>query len=279
MKRKFLVSLLLCLSLLLGGAVFARAEARIDYVSDFAGLLSDSERQSLNERARLVSEQYGFGVFVVTVSDYTEYVRGSIENFAEEIFHSYGLGVGQNEDGVVLALSMRERDYDIYAHGYGNYAFTDYGKARLADAFLDNFARGDWAGGVRDYIDACSDMLGKAREGNPVDTWIPDPAEQGPRFDLFKLLLSLLAGCGVGGASVTGMKRQMKGAVRQSRAENYIARGGVNLHRREDEFVNRVVNRTPLPKQNSSGSRPGGGHYGGTTISGSHGGSHHSGKF
>ena len=29
----------------------------------------------------------------------------------------YGLGVGESEDGVLLAMSMKERDYDIYAHG------------------------------------------------------------------------------------------------------------------------------------------------------------------
>ena len=222
-------------------------------------------------------------MYVVVVDDHTQYVNGSIEDFAEEIFHSYGLGVGETEEGVILAMSMKERDYDIYAHGeFGNYAFTDYGKGQLADSFLDNFRRNDWAGGFRDFIETSADMLQKAKDGNPVDIWIPDPdpVETGPSFDGFKAAISLAMGALFGGGAVGGMKRSMKTAVKQTQAENYI-RGGVNLRGERDTFVNRTVTRTRIRQENnsSSSSRPGGGHFGGTTISGSHGGSHHSGKF
>lgn len=278
--KKVFVSLLLMLALLFSLSICAHADARIDYVSDYAGLLPESKRQELNDLAARLSDQYDFGVFVVIVDDYTSYVNGSIADFAEEIFHSYGLGRGETEDGVILAMSMNERDYDIYAHGdFGNYAFTDYGKEQLADSFLDNFRRNDWAGGFRDYIETSGEMMRKAKNGDPVDIWIPDPVEdRGPSFDGFKAMISLAVGALFGGGAVGGMKRSMKTAVAQTRAEEYVARGGVKLRGRSDEFINRVVNRQVI-RHESSSSRPGGGHYGGTTISGSHGGSHHSGKF
>ena len=281
--KRILASLLLVIVLLLSLSVCAHAEARIDYVSDYAGILSSDEQKDLRDRAASVSAQYDFGVYVVVVDDHTQYVNGSIEDFAEEIFHSYGLGVGETEEGVILAMSMKERDYDIYANGeFGNYAFTDYGKGQLADSFLDNFRRNDWAGGFRDFIETSADMLQKAKDGNPVDIWIPDPdpVETGPSFDGFKAAISLAMGALFGGGAVGGMKRSMKTAVKQTQAENYI-RGGVNLRGERDTFVNRTVTRTRIRQENnsSSSSRPGGGHFGGTTISGSHGGSHHSGKF
>ena len=278
--KRVLASLLLILALLLSLSVCSHAEARIDYVSDYAGILSSNEQKDLRDRAAAISAQYDFGVFVVVVEDHTQYVNGSIEDFAEEIFHSYGLGVGEKEEGVILAMSMKERDYDIYAHGdFGNYAFTDYGKEQLADSFLDNFRRNDWAGGFRDFIETSAGMLQKAKDGNPVDIWIPDPVETGPSFDGFKAFISLAMGALFGGGAVGGMKRSMKTAVKQTQAENYI-RGGVNLRGERDTFVNRTVTRTRIRQESSSsGSRPGGGHFGGTTISGSHGGSHHSGKF
>ena len=279
MKKKLFVCLLLALCLMLSVMAAAWGEARIDHVSDYAGVLSDSERASLNERAEELTNEYGFGVFIVVVNDYTQYVNGTIENFAENIFHRYELGWGSKEEGVVLAMSMNDRSYDIYAHGdFGNYAFTDYGKTQLADSFLDNFRRNDWAGGFRDFLSNCGTMLQQAKDGNPVDTWIPDPAEQGPRMTLGKLLVSLGVGCATGGVTVGSMKRSMKTAVRQSGAANYVSRGGVTLSRKQDDFVNRSVTRQVIPRQ-TSGSRPGGGHFGGTSISGSHGGSHHSGKF
>ena len=281
--KRILASLLLVIILLLSLSVCAHAEARIDYVSNYAGILSSDEQKDRRDRAAAVSAQYDFGVYVVVVDDHTQYVNGSIEDFAEEIFHSYGLGVGETEEGMILAMSMKERDYDIYAHGeFGNYAFTDYGKEQLADSFLDNFRRNDWAGGFRDFIETSADMLQKAKDGNPVDIWIPDPdpVETGPSFDGFKAAISLAMGALFGGGAVGGMKRSMKTAVKQTQAENYI-RGGVNLRGERDTFVNRTVTRTRIRQENnsSSSSRPGGGHFGGTTISGSHGGSHHSGKF
>ena len=178
-------------------------------------------------------------------------------------------------------MSMNERDYDIYAHGnFGNYAFTDYGKQQLANSFLDNFRRNDWAGGFRDFLETCAVMLQKAEEGNPVDTFIPDPVER-PRFNAVKAMMCLALGTLFGGGAVGTMKRSMKTAVKQTRAENYVGRGGVTLRTERDEFLNRSVTRTRIMPQNtgSSGGRPGGGHFGGTTISGGHGGSHHSGKF
>ena len=279
MKKKVIVSLLFALCLLLGMTAAAYADAQIDYVSDYAGLLSDAQRRDLNDRAAEISDEYNFGVFVVIVNDYKSYVNGSIADFSENVFHRYGLGRGQKEEGVLLAMSMNDRDYDIYAHGdFGNYAFTDYGKDQLANSFLDDFRRNDWAGGFRDFIRTSGDMLEKARNGQPVDTWIPDQAETGPRMTLGKLLVSLGVGCLTGGATVSGMKRQMKTAVRQSGAANYVAQGGVRLSNKRDDFVNRSVTRQVIPRQTGS-NRPGGGHFGGTTISGSHGGSHHSGKF
>ena len=279
MKKKAIVSLLFALCLLLGMTAAAHAEARIDYVSDYAGLLSDAQRQDLSNLAARVSDEYNFGVFVVVVNDYKSYVNGSIADFSENVFHRYGLGRGQKEEGVLLAMSMSNRDYDIYAHGdFGNYAFTDYGKRQLADSFLDNFRGNDWEGGFRDFIENSGNMLEMARNGRPVDTWIADQAETGPRMTLGKILVSLGVGCLTGGATVSGMKRQMKTAIRQTGAANYVSLGGVKLSNKRDDFVNRSVTRQVIPRQ-TTGGRPGGGHYGGTTTSGSFGGSHHSGKF
>ena len=280
MKKKLLASLLLVCMLLAGLTLTAHAEARLDYVNDYAGILTADERDALNTRAAQVSEAYGFPVYIVTVYDHTEYVNGNIEYFSEEVFHSYELGAGETEEGIILALSMKERDYDLYAHGdFGNIAFTDYGKEQLADSFLDNFRRNDWAGGFRDFIETSGSMLQKAKDGNPVDIWIPDPVETGPSFDGFKAAVSLAIGALFGGGAVGGMKRSMKTAVKQTRAEEDV-RGGVNLRTEHDTFVNRNVTRTRIRQESSSsGSRPSGGHFGGTSISGSHGGSHHSGKF
>jgi uncharacterized membrane protein YgcG len=65
--KKVVSSLLLVIVLLLSLTACAHAEARIDYVSDYAQLLSESERQGLNSLAAQISDQYDFGVFITNI--------------------------------------------------------------------------------------------------------------------------------------------------------------------------------------------------------------------
>lgn len=283
MRKKLLLCLLLCTALLLSLGLTAHAETQLDYVNDYVGLVSSEQRDELNEKAREISERYECGVYIIVVEDYFDYVGNrSIEYFAEEVYDAYGLGYGDSMDGVLLVLSMEQRDFDLYAHGdFGNAAFTDYGKSQLVERFLDNFREDDWQGGLQDYVDNSEVLIRVAKEGNPAEQWIPDPPVQQERqhgMTPMKWLISLLFPGMVGGAAVSGMSRQMKTAVKQTRAEEYVGRGSPHLNIRDDQFINRNVTRQVIRRQQNTGSRPGG-HYGGTTISGSHGGSHHSGKF
>ena len=279
MKRRLFVCLLLSAALLLALPLTARGEAKLDYVNDYANILSAETRASLNARAAELSEQYEFPIYIVVVQNADDYVKGGIERFAEEIFRAYELGVGDSGDGILLAMSMNERDYDIYAHGdFGNYAFTDYGKEQLAATFLDNFRANDWAGGFTDYVNNSAALLARARNGDPLDTWIPDPQAPAPRgITLFEGLIILFCPSLLAGSVVSGFKRKMKTAVKRTRAENYVARGGVQLYENSDQFINRSVVRQPVPRATAA-NRPSGGRPGGTTVSSS-GGSHHSGKF
>ena len=281
--KKLLVSLLLCSVLLLSLGLCAHAEAKIDYVTDTAGILSEDVRTQLNEQAREISRQYGCGVYVVTVDDYRSYVNGSIEDFAEAVYRNYELGEGEGKDGVLLTLSMKDRDYDLCAYGdFGNYAFTDYGKDQLAGSFLDNFRANDWEGGFRDYVGNSGTLIERAQRGDPLDIWIPDPPEpvQPQRgIDPIEALLIVLFPSLAAGGVVSGMSRKMKTAVKQTGAYNYIGQGGAELTAREDTFINRSVSRQVIRRESvSDNDHSGGGHYGGTTVN-SGGFSHNSGKF
>ena len=276
MKKRFLFSLLLCAALLLALPLTARAEAKIDYVSDYANILSAETRESLNSQAAQIAADTGCGVYIVVVDNYKTYVNGTIENFSEAIYKTYELGEGEGKNGVLLSMSMNDRDYDLTAYGdFGNYAFTDYGKQQLANTFLDNFRANDWAGGFADFVENSGRLIARARNGDPLDQWIPDPPQRG--ITPAEALIIVLAPSLVAGMVVGGFKRKSKTAVRQTKAANYVSRGGLQLRERSDQFINRSVTRQIIPK-NTSSSRPGGGHAGGTSVN-SGGFSHHSGKF
>ena len=169
--KKRIICLLAALLLLLGLSVSASAAVYANVI-DTAELLSESEAEALDARCSELEQTYGCGVYLVTVDDYTAYYSAdSIESFAESVFLDLGLGAGEEQDGVLLVLSMAERDYDICAHGtIGNRAFTDYGKGVLAERwFLEPFGRDDWSGGFAAFLDGCEKYLRMDAEGAPFD--------------------------------------------------------------------------------------------------------------
>ena len=173
MKRFFSAALIVVLAIMLV-AVTAAAESGQElpyYVSDTAGLTTTEQWQKLETAAERISDRYGCGVYVVSLQDYRDYGSyNNIRNFSEEFYNHYRLGLGQNRNGILLVLSMAERDYCLIAYGSdAHYAFTDYGKEVLENSFLDDFKRNDWNGGFADYISGCEELLSKAAEGKPVD--------------------------------------------------------------------------------------------------------------
>ena len=103
MKKKLFVSLLLCLVLLLSFSCLAFADSRA-HVGDSAGLLSAAEYTELENMCAAVSDKYGCGVYIITVSDFRQY-GNSVESAAEAIFKGTGMGVGEEEGVGVPAIS------------------------------------------------------------------------------------------------------------------------------------------------------------------------------
>ena len=231
------------------------------YVFDEAFLLSTAKAEELDQAAADISVRYDCGVYIVTLLDYSEYgsdVRAAAENY----FLAHELGHGSDDNGVLLMLSMLERDYALIAHGnLGNTAFTDYGKDVLSEAFLDDFRYDSWAAGFADYIDGSEELLYAAATGTPVDV------EQGNGIGM-TLVMILLVPALIAGVVCGIMAASMKTAKRKTDANDYSK--GIQLVNRQDRFITRTVVRQKIESSSSSG--------GGTRIN-SGGFSGKSGKF
>jgi len=257
--RKWCIFALL---LLLIAALSLPAQATgFSYVHDEAMLLADAEAAQLEETAADISGRYGCGMYIVTVWDYEVY-GDTVRSAAENYFLAHDFGLGSDDNGVLLMLSMAERDYALIAHGsIGNSAFTDYGKDILSEEFLDNFSYDDWAGGFADYLTVSEQMLQSAAAGEPVDV------EQGSGVGL-TLVMVLLIPALIAGIACACMAASMKTARMQTHADNY--RKDVQLAGRNDRFITRTVVRQKIESSSSSG--------GGTRVN-SGGFSGKSGKF
>ena len=198
MKRR-IITILLALCLLVALAIPAMAaggnNAKMDYVTDIAGVLSDGEKTALNSKSAELAEKYECGVYLLIVEDYTELTSnlGGIRDCAEGFYTANKLGWGADRNGVLLMLSMDGRDYALIAHGsLGNTVFSDAGKDILANAFLDNFKNDDWYGGCSDYLTQSGAMLGRAQNGGAPEpagsntNTAPEPVFSGSGLDNFK---------------------------------------------------------------------------------------------
>ena len=256
------VILALFMTIVLTIPAFAGTDGQ--YIFDEAGLLDEVQMEELSARAIKIAESYGCAAYVVTVEDFTEYGSDSIDAFAQEYFLANGFGLGETQNGVMLALSMRERDYCLLAHGdLGNAAFTDYGKDVLAEIFLDDLGLDNWYVGFDDYLIGCGDFLETALDGDPID--VGD--EYKTPLGFVGWLIAIGAGCLISLIICLIMGAQMNTAVKQSGAKEYLDQNGINIRERTDVYTHSTQKRRKIEKQNNSSggsSRSSGG--GGTTT-------------
>ncbi len=258
--KKLCLCLLLCLCLCLSVTVLAAAEDTLEYVTDAAGILTQEQTADLNATAARITEQYDCAVYIVVLPDYKNYNNESVERCTEELYSYFDLGRGEGRDGLILLLSMAERDYDLWGHGpFGKYAFTEYGLDGLEDRFLPYFRNNDWYAGFRAYLSGAESLLSQAAQGEPAAYRMSVGT---------KAAIALTPGCLIGFLVCGIFKGQMKTAKEKDTAEDYVVSGSARLHIREDQFINRTRTVHVIESSSSGGGRPSGG-----------GTSHHSGKF
>lgn len=259
MKKRvsFLLAAMLSLALAVPAWAAGFEDAQLNFVTDEAGILTDGERAELEQRAEEISNRYECGVYIIVMSDFTVYVNDDTPyEAAKSLYTGYSLGYGPEKSGVLLMLSMDQRSYALIAYGYGNTAFTDYGKDKLSEAFTDNFKDDDWQGGLQDYLKKSASMLKSAREGHPLDVGSnPLITPVGIAISLFFGFVAAFLICW------TLKERQMKSVAAQVEADAYLSAGSVEITRREDLFTHTTETRTKIERNTD---RSGGG--GGTTT-------------
>ena len=258
-------------------------ERQYDRVVDLAGVIDSNTLAELNRMADEVSEQYACDVDVVFVRS----LDGKyVVDYADDFYDYNGYGYGVNKDGILLLISVGDREFAETTQGYGATAFTDYGLQQYIEPSFTRYLvndKNDWAGAARQFITDAGELLRQAKEGKPYDYYASTVVVEREKKTVKDVapgaaLISAIIGFFSGGIPAGAMKRKMKSVEKNYGAGNY-ARGGLQMRRSEDRFLYSNVHRTPIPREEH---RTGGGGGGGSSMhfssSGhSHGGSH--GKF
>ena len=235
------------------------------YVIDDARLLTIEQRQELNAYAEKITETYGMGIYIMSVEDFHNYgEEPQIFDVLWNYYHDNSLGYGADRQGMILMLSMAERDFATFFYGEDTeYAFNGFGQAQLENYFLDDFGSDDWYDGFMDFLVASEDFMAKAAAGEPVRD---DPWGLASVFVLIALFVSFVV------TRLLWMK--MANVAAQKGAKRYQTAEGLVLTKQIDQFLTQTIRRRKIESSDSGSGRSGSSraHSGG-------GGSGRSGKF
>jgi len=280
---------------------------------DSAALLDALEENELLSTLNEISARQKCDVVIVTVDPLD---GKTATEYADDFFDYNGYGYGKTRDGILLLISMAERDWALSTHGWGIEVFTDAGQAYIMDDFvLPCLLDDDFYGAFTEFAAQCDAFLTQAAEDEPYDSHnLPgydeeeyyepdyyepeyyepyDPGRPLPGFNPISyilqsipvvLFISVGAGLLLAFVVMLLVKQPLKSVRRQANAHYYARSGSLYVTAAHERFLYRNVSRTAIPRHDDtqhnhhSGGMHGGASAGGSSTHVSSSGSTHGGS-
>lgn len=230
-------------------------------VVDRAYLLSADAEAALLSRLDEISQRHQLDVVVVTVNS----LDGKTPmDYADDFFDYNGYGFGENHDGILLLVSMEQRDWWISTTGYGITAFTDAGLEYISDRVVPKLSKGQYAKAFEMFAEKCDDFVTQARTGEPYD--VGNMPKEPFRFGLC-LFISVFIGLFAAGCVIWTLQRQLRSVHFKTDAKDYSPSAAPRLTTNTETYLYSTMSSRPRVKLNLdeySGSRSHGGFSGGS---------------
>ncbi len=141
------------------------------YVNDFAGVFSEEQKKQIMENAVELDSTYdGIQVVVTTINSLNGH---EIEQYAKTMYDQYG--IGKDSMGILILLSVGDRDVRIETGNQMQLYITDSMSGRLLDDYgMEHFKNNEFAQGL---IDVQSATISTIYEKVPKD-WVNQSTER-----------------------------------------------------------------------------------------------------
>lgn len=128
------------------------------FVSDFANVLEPADKSALEAKLQDFSAKTGNEVSVVTVKNLG---GDTIENYAVELFQTWGIGKKGKDNGALLLVALEDKEVRIEV-GYGLEGDLPDATANriIQKVAIPAFKNGDYSGGIIQSADAIISTLG-----------------------------------------------------------------------------------------------------------------------
>lgn len=209
------------------------AVAAGNLVRDEAGLLTQSDAQSLEQLYAGYAESDGFTPVLVTTDSFGGI---SAEDYAGKVYDAQGYP----QDGTLLLVSLTEGEWYILTNGACHDRISDRTVKKIGEELVPAIRDGDYYDAFREFP-----ML--------IRQYMEVSSGQSQKSYGRIIAICMAVGMIIGGIAVGVMAYQMKSVRMQGSASDYVRPGSMQLTNSRDIFLYSHVTRTAKPKNNSSG--------------------------
>lgn len=215
----------LCCFFMLCAILSVTAFAHPDRLVDNADLLTVEEESVLRAKLDEISETYQADVVIVT----TLTTDGkSPMAYADDFFDYNGYGYGSSYDGVLLLISMEDRDWVISTSGMCIDALNDSTIESIGDWMLNDLSNGWYADAFETFVNECEYYINGEINGFPFEFGA-------------NLMIALVVGLIVAFIVTMIMKSNLRSVRRQTGASDYVKANSLQLTQSNEIFLYRNV--------------------------------------
>lgn len=236
---------------------FQASAAPTQYVYDYAGLLTNSEKASLENLAANLSAERGIA-FIILTTNSTE--GKSIKKYMSDFVDHNAVGY-ESESGSTAIISLDMQNRDVYLAGFGKAeTYLDYERLeKIRNKVTPVLSEGNYNYGFEQFIEQAHYYSGYEPGFNPDNL-------------LYKFWFQLLVSVGVAAIAVIIMIANRGGRVTVNN-NTYIDSDNSGVTNARDTYITTHISKVKRPSNNnkSGGGFGGGVSGGGRSFSGSGG--------
>ena len=235
---------------------FQAYAAPTQYIYDYAGILTDSEKENLENLAAKFSAERGIAFIILTTNDTTgKYIKDYMGDFVDHNAVGYESASGST---AIIALDMVNRD--VYLGGFGKAEdYLDNNRLdKIRKKVTPTLSEGNYEQAFEQFIELAHYYSGYEPGFNPDNI-------------LFKFWFQLLVSIGIA-AIVVGIMIANRGGRVTIDNNTYIDSDNSGVTNSRDTYITTHISKVKKPSNNNKGGGFGGGvSGGGRSFSGSGG--------
>lgn len=192
-------------------------------IYDYAQVLTEKEEKSIKTKIDKYIEKYNLDMVVVTVKYYNQ---NTLQEYMDEFYNKNQFGIGDNKDGIIIALDLKNniKNIDIMNYGIGNNLYSEEEKKEILnevnkeDKYYDKILK--FINYSNKYVNKNDDNYTTNNILSHID-WISI------------IVISFIVPTIV---IIIGLLKN-KNIKKEDKADYYVKKDVIDIHKKEDKFI------------------------------------------